>query len=460
MSTTRSAPSTKSHGGAWLVALFGVLLALVCTTSCASAEDDEGPLWADPGVVRLDSAQTRVSVRVHNRSGTVRPIGNFMLSGEDWDTVRFADESFPRTVPGLGAVTIDIQLSATSLEIEPGVYRSATATLGFASDQFEYAVPIEFAGTAARPRPGPLLLGAAGLLALLGLCAWEPLRAGLGSPRVVGVGSAQLGVAGVVAGLLTAAATIPVGLGVCRARLDAPVGPVELEQCRAGRGGGELVALAASPGIWWWLISVAVAAAALVVVRSSSRPRARLGPLAALAGLRVFGLALILAALVGGLAPEDTSLTSLVVTQAELTTLAGLTLPRWGLVAQPLGLVLGLVLIASAGPLARALDPVEAALERLEDLVWSAVLVSAFLGGPTLPGLSERAVPLLEHGARISVELLGFGLKLALVLVVVARVRAYLVEREVGLDELVRAHARWTIPLALVQVLGVLIWSL
>jgi hypothetical protein len=447
----RPSPAARSLC-AWLLTLIAVVFVLGC-----AGEREDGPLWADPGVVRFSAADTHAIVEIHNLSGTVRPIGKFRLGGEDWDTLRFVEDSLPRTIPGRDSVRVELELSAGSFRVEPGVYRSGAATLSFASDQFAYEVPIEFVGSEAdRPSARPLLLGSLGLLGLVLLLAWRPLRAGP-SPDVPT--ELRAGVAAAFAGLLLAAATIPVGFGICRGRLGALVGPRELAQCREGLGGAELLALPASPTLWWWLVALAIASIALTVVRALSRTELRLAGLdLALAGLRLVGFTLLLCALLCALAPASSSASGLILVQSGTTTLAGLTLPRWGLVAQPLGFALGFALVTTSGPLEPTSEPVVAVLERLERLVWAGLLVTAFMAGPAIPGLSQRAVPVLEHGPLLALELLAFGLELALILVLGERLRAVLRERGVSHAQLLSAHARWTLPLALLNLIAVLVW--
>uniref|UniRef100_UPI001C633C90 hypothetical protein n=1 Tax=Enhygromyxa salina TaxID=215803 RepID=UPI001C633C90 len=339
-------PPARAPRGAWFLVLVAMLVSLACAET-----GDAGPLWADPGVVRLDPTHTRTEVEIHNRSGTVRPIGQFSLGGDDWDTLRFVDDTLPRTIPAQDSVVIDLELSRAAFRSAPGVYRSGDATLSFSSNQFAYEVPIEFVGTEVdRATPGAFGLALAGLAALVGLLAWGPLRRG---PSTPGPSSLRAAVGAAFAALLLAAAATPLGLGLCRGRLGVPVGPRELAQCRDALGGAELMALPATPGLWWWLIALAIATAMLTLVRASLARSEDRG--LALAGLRLLGFTLLLSALSSGLSPSDASTTALVLAQTGTTALGGLDLPRWGLVAQPLGFALALALVvATPSPRAHA----------------------------------------------------------------------------------------------------------
>jgi hypothetical protein len=294
-----------------------------------------------------------------------------------------------------------------------------------------------------------------GLLVLVGLAvlvAWAPLLQTRGTASGA-PGSARALGAATFAALLVAAAAIPVGFGACRGRLGELVGPRELEVCR------ELIEIPSVPAIWWWVASLTIAAVTLTLLRARNQPHTA-GPELVLVGLRSLGITLILATLMLGLVPADGSPTQLILVQAQMTELAGITLPRWGLIAQPLGAALAFALVATAGPLAKSADtnPGLAALERLELLVWVAVLVTAFLGGPAIPWFSQRPIPLLAHAPTIALELLMFVLELVLVGALVLRLRDHLAKLGVGPQQLVAFHSRWTIPLALLQLVLVLLW--
>lgn len=449
-----------------LLAVFGLS---VVGIGCAAAP--AGPLWADPGVVRLDPGRTEVDIEIHNISGTARPIGEFQFGGEDWGSLRFVDDSLPRTIARNGSVVVRLAISPASFRREPGVYRSGHATLRFRSDRHQFEVPIEFIGTAEERSGAPpiwlaglilALLGGAGLLGLLGLLT--PGRAHR-APAWVSTTSARLGVAWALAALLLLAALIPFGPGHCVGRLGARVGPAELEQCRAGLGGFELTLLPASPGVWWWVIALAIAAAAMAVVRvranqTEDADEHATGALVALSLIRVLGFALILAALLVGLVPDSLSASDLVLAQLRSgTELLPIALPAWGILAQPLACAAAFALAISL-PLHQDSDPALAILTRFERLLWSALLTTTFLGGWSIPGLSERAVPLLSQAGTLTAELLAFALKLALVDLVLTRLATTLQSREVDASTLLRAHARWTLPLAFLNLIAVSLWRL
>jgi hypothetical protein len=411
---------------------------------CAG-EPESGPLWVDPGVLRLSPDRTRAQIEIHNRTGTPRPLSEVALRGPNWDSLRFVDETHPRTIDAHASVLLELEVSAASFQVEPGRYRSGNATLTFASNRHAYELPIEFRGSPPSPLR-PLLLGA---IALLGLAVGIVWRTGA-RPSQHAPGSARVLGAVTFASLLVAAMAIPVGFGACRGRLGELVGPRELGACR------EMILMPESPAIWWWIASLTIAGVTLTLLRAGRATGAEL----ALAGLRSLGLTLILATLLFGLAPADASASALILVQAQMTELAGITLPRWGVLAQPLGAVLAFLLIASAGTTRRDQTPTPgiAALERLESWVWSAVLVTAFLGGPAIPWFSQRPIPLLPHGPSIALELAMFVLELVVINVLVDRMRAHLSKLELGPAQLVRLHAHWTIPIALLQLMAVLLW--
>jgi hypothetical protein len=409
---------------------------------CAG-ESESSPLWADPGVLRLSPDRTRAQIEIHNRSGTPRPISDIALRGPNWDSLRFVDESHPRTIPAHASVLLELEVSAASFRIEPGRYRSGNATLTFASNRHAYELPIEFVGSP----PSPMRASLLGAIALLGLAVGVVWRAGA-RPSNTAPESARVLGAVTFASLLLAAMAIPVGFGACRGRLGELVGPRELAACR------EMIQMPESPAIWWWIASLTIAAVTLTLLRAGRHA----GPELALAGLRSLGITLILATLLFGLAPADGSASALILVQAQMTELAGITLPRWGLIAQPLGAALAFMLVASTATVRGSESPGLAALERLESLVWSAVLVTAFLGGPAIPWFSQRPIPLLPHGLTITIELAMFVLELAVVSVLVDRMRAHLLELELSPAQLVTLHARWTIPVALLQLVAVLLW--
>jgi hypothetical protein len=429
-----------------------VLLVLVLGIGCAGEPDPgAGPLWTDPGILRLSPDHTQARVEIHNRSGIPRPISGIALRGPNWDSLRFVDETHPRTIPAYGSVIIELEVSAASFQIEPGRYDSGRATLVYASNRHTYELPIEFVGVPPAPIR-PLVLGLLALIGLSLLVAWTPLRA---SPRPsTGMtGTAHALGAATFAALLIAAAAIPVGFGACRGRLGVLVGPRELETCR------ELIEIPSVPAIWWWVASLTIAAVTLTLLRARTNPHTA-GPELVLVGLRSLGITLILATLLLGLAPADGTPSELILVQAQMTELVGITVPRWGLIAQPLGAALAFVLVATTVPLAKSANtnPGVAALERLELWVWSAVLVTAFLGGPAIPWFSQRPIPMLAHGPTIAIELAMFVLELALVCALVLRLRAHLATLELSPQRLIAIHSRWTIPLALLQLVAILLW--
>ncbi|KIG16595.1 hypothetical protein DB30_04366 [Enhygromyxa salina] len=454
-----------------LVCALMVLLALLSGLGCAAntADDAEGPLWSDPGVVRLSPTRAGVVVQIHNRTGTVRPVGNFALAGDDWDALRFVDDSLPRTIPAYDSVLVELALSPATFRLEPGVYRSGQASLTFSSDSFAYATPIEFVGTEAdRPRLGTVVAAALGLAGLALAFGLGPLRTGpspaRGSNRSDGARGLGFAIAAAFASALLLAATIPIGLGLCRGRLLDLVGPRELEQCRESLGGVELLALPGTPGIWWWLVALALFTATITIVKARIPGAAPTdpAPALALAALRLLGFALLLAALVCGLAPASASPTDLVLAQAKFVELAGLEVPRWGIVAQPLGFALGFALLVQSLPTKStpAAHAVVATLERLNALLWASLLVTLYLGGPTIPALTERPVPLLAHAPELAVELLSFIAKAAAVLYLATRLQTQGQDPSQDQSQRVSSLARWIIPLALLNLATILIWRL
>lgn len=427
-----------------------MLVVLLLGIGCASEPDPEsGPLWADPGILRLSPDHTRALVEIHNRSGIPRPISGIALRGPNWDSLRFVDETHPRTIPAYASVLIELEVSAASFRVEPGRYASGSATLIYASDRRKYELPIEFVGSPPSPIR-PLVIGLLVLAGLAVLVAWTPLRAGRARHSAAPGFAGALGAASFAA-LLIAAAAIPVGFGACRGRLGALVGPRELATCR------ELIEIPSVPAIWWWVASLTIAAVTLTLLRARAQPRLA-GPELALVGLRSLGITLILTTLLLGLAPADGSPSELILVQSQMTELGGISVPRWGLMAQPLGAVLAFMLVATTSPLVPNAKPGVVALERLELLVWVAVLVTAFLGGPAIPWFSQRPIPMLAHAPTIALELSMLVLELALVGALVLRLREHLAKLEIRPERLVAIHSRWTIPLALLQLVAVLLW--
>lgn len=423
---------------------FGLLalwLALVLTLGCAS---EAKPLWADPGLVHLDPDRTEVAIEIHNVSGAIRPIGEFELRGDDWGSLRFVDDSLPRTVPANDSVVVRLAASSASFRQRPGVYRSGHASLRFASNQHEFEVPIEFVGTDARRFGAPPLGLTLVVLALLGgaIVALAHRRASPGPTD----NAQRIGVAAALAASLLLLATIPFGPGLCLGRAAERVGPAELDQCRAGLGGYPLTLLPANPGVWWWLVALAMVAGALAMIRAR-------GSSIALSLVRTLGLAITLASFATAMAPASAATVDLVLAQLRSTALGDLGVPAWGLVALPLACAATVGLAAIPSRLGA--DPIFAALERLERLAWAALITTVFLGGWSIPGLSDRAVPPLGHTAMLACEVSAFAIKVALVDLGLARLA-----KRIGLDDaaLLRIHARWTIPLLLANLIGVAIW--
>jgi len=420
-----------------------VFVLLVCGWLGGCAAEPTAPLWADPGVVRVEISRVsrpEVDVVIHNVSGSPRPIADFTLGGEDWGSLRFVDDSLPRSIPVDDSVVVRLAASPAGFRVGPELYRSGRASLNFRSDQHEFAVPIELVGTAEQADGAPPAWLAMVVLALLG-------GAAVLLPRPVSW-TGRLPVAGAIAGLLGLAAMIPVGSAYCAGRLGVRVGPAEIQQCRAGLGGFELTMLPASPGLWWWLIALTIVAGLLAAVRTSE------GPTIALSLVRVLGFALILAALLIGLAPASLAPSDLVF--AQLRPGASAPSPSWGILAQPLACAAGFGLAISL-PGVEA-TPLLERLERLERLLWSALLTTTFLGGWTIPGLSHQAVPMLAHAGTLGAELLAFALKLALVYLALTRLGELLCARQISASTLLRTHARWTTPLIFANLIGVLLW--
>ncbi|MFO7562667.1 MAG: hypothetical protein R6X02_08475 [Enhygromyxa sp.] len=433
---------------------FALLLALLLSLACAR---EDQPLWADPGLVRLDADHVAVAVEIHNVSPTVRPIGGFELRGEDWGSLRFVDDSLPRTVPANDSVVIRLEISAASLRARPGVYRSGRASLRFASNQHEFEVPIEFVGTEARRFGSPPPGLAIALLALLGgafiALAHRNSRPGLlallGSPSAT-TPEQRFGFAAALAAALLLIATIPFGPGLCLGRAGERVGPAELAQCRAGLGGFELTLLPASPGPWWWLVALALLAGSMAWVRARSAEAS--GPSITLSLVRTIGLAIVLASFATAMAPASAAAVDTVLAQLRSTSIGSLAVPAWGLVALPLACA---ATVALAALPSHEAEPMGAALERLERLGWAALISTLFLGGWSIPGLSDRAVPPLPHAGMLACELSMFAAKVALV----ERGLGAL-SRRIAQDQaaLLRAHARWTIPILLANLVAVALW--
>jgi hypothetical protein len=423
-----------------------LLLALVLLVlGCAS---EEKPFWADPGVVRFAPDHTEVAVEIHNVTGAIRPIGEFELAGENWDSWRFVDDSLPRTVPGNDSVIVRLAVSSSSFRTQPSIWRSGHASLRFRSNQHEFEVPLEFVGTADRRSSAlPLHLTILGL-ALLGFGIARKL------PRPdwpsTSPAAPRLAIAAALTALLLLVATIPFGPARCFGRASAQVGPAELAQCRAGLGGHSLMLLPATPGVWWWMVALALLAASLAYLRArTSAGLATIG----LSIVRTLGFAIVLASLAIAIAPASSTTIDYVLEQLRGAELAGLRFPAWGLLALPIGCagLLALVLL----PARTSTDPNLVALERFERLVWAALMTTLFLGGWSIPGLSDRTIPPLPHAAQLVAELFAFALKVALVDVAISRLGKQL---DVTPATLLRIHTRWTVPILLLNLIAVALW--
>jgi hypothetical protein len=455
----------EARGGAcWLRALIRAAPLLVPLLVLLGCADTSEPLWADPGVVRLDPDRTEVAVEIHNVSATARPLGEFEIGGEDWSSLRFLDDSLPRAIPARTAIVVRLAVSPASFRERPGVYRSGRAQLQVRSDSHTLTVPIEFVGSADRQPAGPPAWLAVTLLAAIGVAAtaWTP-RPSAGPPlltRLISASAAtfdaRLKIAAAFAAALLFAASVPVGAGLCTGRASARVGAAELTQCRVGLGGHALTLVPASPGVWWWVIAASFVAASLALVRV----RAGVSPARiAQSFVRVFGYALALAALLVGLAPASSAPVDLMLAQLRMIDLGGLAAPAWGFVAQPLGFVATAAVVV-ARPTPAEADACHAALERLERLLGATVISALFLGGWAVPGLSARPVPPLSHGAMVGVELLAFAAKIAVVDLGLRWAAAQLHARGVSEAALVRGQLRWAIPLLFLNLAAVSVWRL
>ena len=383
-----------------------VLLALVAVLLPACATGHEGPLRADPGTLRLSPARTEVQLAIHNDSSVIRPVTDFAFSGPDWGTLRFVDEGLPRTIPGEDFVVVTVAVSAAALRNKDGSFRRGEAVVEFASDSSRYQVPVEFVPST--PTRGWLpagLLAIATVLVGAWLLAGQPTRAaGPPSPPYVRTLAATA-----VAASLVAVALVPLGPGRCAGRTLAAVGPLELEQCRAGLGGSGLVGLSPEPSLLVWLAALMAASVFATLTYLALLPERPPQRRLVATGARVLGLLLTIAALLTAEAPPDPNLDALVLVQAEPTGFAGLRMPAWGALAQPFAFVLLWLLHLGTGLAAvtagdRSPDqPLVRMLVALDELVWALVLVTLFLGGWLVPGLSLSQNPILSHGFDLAV---------------------------------------------------------
>jgi hypothetical protein len=388
---------------------------LLATLGCARETD--GALWVDPGTVRFTPQHTRATVAIHNPNLLGRPVRDFRLSGPDWDALRIVDEELPRTLNGHDVAIVTIEVSpaafASGPDPEHRTYREGHATLEFESERQHYEVPLVFSPQA-QPRGSGVLAIVVALLLSLAAGGLALVRAGPAEPRSrAGV----LGLSLAFTGLFASAALLPLGPGWCSGRLGEMVGAVELAQCRAGLGGRAPTGWVADPDLAWLFVALAAATLGVVLHLGVSNRRPRAVPIVA----RLFGFGLVSAALVASLGASE--LDGLVLAQQRTFAVGPLNLPRWGVVMQPIAFVLALLMIADAGPRSSEPSPTTTMLARLDDLVWSALVVALFLGAGSVPGLTDSTIPRLLHGTAIAVELLAFVGKTAVIVLVVRRLR-------------------------------------
>ncbi|MFV8755031.1 hypothetical protein ACNOYE_31160 [Nannocystaceae bacterium ST9] len=394
-------------GRSGLLALLVVLL--LTALGCAPAPGNT--LQVDPGTIRFTPDHTRATIAIHNPSPLGRPIRDVRFSGPDWDALRFVDDELPSALAGHDVALVTIELSPGKfLAADRKTWREGHATLEFDSDRDSHAIAIEFAPQA-EPRGSTALaiLIAIGLtLAAGGFVLARERRAAAASSA-----GDRLGLALAFTGLFASAALLPLGPAWCSDRLALAVGPIEAMQCRAGLGGHALIGWAADPGMAWLLLALTTA-----TIGAATFARARAAQLAA----RLIGFGLLIAALVASLGADDPG--ELIAAQQRTLELGTLPLPRLGLLIQPLAFVLALLFVADAGEREPARSLAASILARLEDLVWSALIVVLFLGAGFVPGLTDRPLPVLLHGSEIAIATLAFVAKLALVVFAVRRLRA------------------------------------
>jgi len=396
------------------VTWLALLVTLLTTLGLLGCAPEPGiALVSDPATLRFTPEHTRASVAIHNPGPLARPISNIRIGGPDWDALRFVDEDLPRSLIGHDVAILTLEVSPSAfLDGDRDHWRAGHATLEFESEGDHHEIAIEFAPEA---RPRASILQA--LLITLGLSLAAAALARARGPLVVPRSQvAVLGLALVLGGLVASAALLPIGPAWCSARLGEAVGTLELGQCRAGLGGHDLIGWAAGPSLAWLLVSLSAATFGLVLLGS---PAERDRPARLVA--RLLGFGLILAALVASLGQGE--LGGLVAAQRQTIELGTLGLPRLGALVQPLAFVLALLLVADAD--LRAPEPTRLGtiLARLDDLVWSALIVVLFLGAGSIPGLDDRPIPRLLHGPEITLALVAFVAKLALVMVLVRGLR-------------------------------------
>lgn len=423
-----------------LLGLLTLLATLACLASlaCAPKVEDATPLWVDPGHVRTSAGTETVTVEVHNRTGVIRPIGGYAITGPDWGAFRFVDDTLPRTIPGRDSVEFTVEVSRAAFREGRG-YRSGQATLEFDSDGHHHAVPIHFEAGPAPLRAGWLLMLVTAGLLVVGTLLWARARpSSLELPA--GRLRARAAIAFAGAGLL--ALTLPLGAGACAGRLGAMVGHRELAQCRAGLGGEPAAALALEPG-WLWLVLAMVLAT--VTAMASWRRRGELANVA-LPAIRFAAFALILAALALSLAPQTTNLAEWPLAQARARALFDLQVPNWGVLAQPIGFALAIALLVVAHPGDRDLAT------SVDAVAWSALVAFAFLGGWSVPGVTvggATEVPRLVHGGALAFGGLVFVAKTALVAAFVDHLRTATEQTVEGSSRRLAITSRWLLPLAL-----------
>jgi hypothetical protein len=390
---------------------------LLATIGCAPETGIS--LWIDPGVVHFTPEHTRAKVAIHNPGPLARPIRDIRFSGPDWDALRIVDEELPRTLNGHDVAILTLEVSPAAFASGPDpatrTWREGHATLEFEAERDHHEVELVFSPHA-RPRGSGILAVLIATLLSLAAGGVALVRAGPIHPRSRAAG---LGLALGFAGLFASAALLPLGPGWCSGRLGEVVGAVELDQCRAGLGGRGLIGWAADPGLVWLLVTLSAASLGAMIHRHAS---GSLPERAAAIVMRLLGFGLVIAALVASLGASE--LGALVSAQEQTFELGPLSLPRLGMLVQPLAFVLALVMIADAGPRDSNPSPGTLMLGRLDDLVWSALIGALFLGAGSVPGLTDQTLPRLLHGSEIAIALLAFVGKTALVVLAIRRLRA------------------------------------
>ena len=202
-----------------------LVLALVLVLAMAGCSSLGPEVYADPGVVRIDSRTSTFSLELHNRGSVDARLSDLRFEEEDWTAFTIRNEDNPDLVPAGDAITLEIGVARRRFmrdahEHGYADYREGHAALALEVNGEPFSVPIEFSKT-----PGPLsrvgwgLLS--GLLLGLGLLAARSVRRRLSgatppvptaSQRVsLDVGSRVLS----ALGLAFAFAVIPIGDAVC-----------------------------------------------------------------------------------------------------------------------------------------------------------------------------------------------------------------------------------------------------